>query len=222
MANEAFFSAAGYIATDPILGHTPSGMATLSMRLAWTPRRLNRATGEWVDEPSCFATVKCFRKIAENGSLCLRKGEPVLVTGTLRIREYDAKDGSRRTNVDIVAATIGHDLARGVASFSKSRQSSGLTAAERQAAELAAAEAGDAPERSDAEVAVAVPGSDDAALADAELADAALADAALPPDAVPGDAAPGDAVPGDRGNDEVLEEYEGELQDTMEPAAAPF
>jgi single-strand DNA-binding protein len=200
MANEAFFSAAGYIATDPILGRTPSGMATLSMRLAWTPRRLNRATGEWVDEPSCFATVKCFRKIAENGSLCLRKGEPVVVTGTLRIREYDAKDGSRRTNVDIVAASIGHDLARGVAAFSKSRQSSGLTAAERQEAGLTAAEAGD-PERPDAEEALAGPG---------------------PGDAAPPDGALADAAPGGPGSDEVLEEYDKEMQDTMEPAAAPF
>jgi single-strand DNA-binding protein len=121
MSNEAMFSVAGYIATQPLPGRTRSGVPTLSMRLAWTPRRLDRATGDWADEPSSFASVRCFRKLAENGSACLRKGDPVVVSGTMRIREYDAKDGSKRTNVDVTATSIGHDLSRGVASFNKLR-----------------------------------------------------------------------------------------------------
>lgn len=135
MVNEAQVSVAGYIATEPTFGMTRSGVPTLQMRLAWTPRRLDRATGDWVDEASCFATVKAFRKVAENGAVCLRKGEPVIVTGTLRVREYDGKDGGRRTSIEITANSIGHDLARGVAKFSRLRPPTELTAAERQAAE---------------------------------------------------------------------------------------
>jgi single-strand DNA-binding protein len=203
MANEAYFSAAGYIATDPIFGATPSGVPTLTMRLAWTPRRLDRATGAWVDEPSSFATVKCFRKIAENGRVCLRKGEPVLVTGTMRVREYEAKDGGRRANVDIVAASIGHDLARGVTTFQKVRQSTELTAAERDAAERDAAgravSAADESQGQEGGEAQGQPGGE------AGPDGAALAGS-------------GPAVPG---ADEMAEEF-GELEDAMEPVAAPF
>jgi single-strand DNA-binding protein len=143
MANEAFFSVAGYIATEPLPGVTHSGVPTLSMRLAWTPRRLDKNTGEWADEPSCFATVKCFRKVAENARMSLHKGEPVVVSGTLRIREYDAKEGGRRTTVDVIANSIGHDLTRGVASFSRLRRSVDQSGAEREDAESTPADEAD-------------------------------------------------------------------------------
>jgi single-strand DNA-binding protein len=115
--NESNFCVAGYVATVPAPGTTLSGVPTLQMRVAWTPRKRDRGTGNWADEPASFATVKCYRKLAENALMSIHKGEPVLVTGSLRIREYDAKDGSRRTNVDVLATSIGHDLTRGVASF---------------------------------------------------------------------------------------------------------
>jgi single-strand DNA-binding protein len=117
MVNESNFCVAGYVATVPVPGLTLSGVPTLQMRVAWTPRKRDRGTGNWADEPACFATVKCYRKLAENAFMSVHKGEPVLVTGSLRIRDYDAKDGSRRTSVDVTATSIGHDLSRGVASF---------------------------------------------------------------------------------------------------------
>jgi len=137
MANEALVSVAGYIATEPTFGVTRSGVPTLHMRLAWTPRKLDQDLGTWVDQASSFASVTAFRKIAENGGSSLRKGEPVIVVGTLRVREYDGKDGSRRTSVDITANSIGHDLSRGVATFRKVRPQTEKTAAERQAADMA-------------------------------------------------------------------------------------
>jgi single-strand DNA-binding protein len=119
--NESTFSVTGYVASDPQQGLTRTGVPTMTMRLAWTPRKFDTGTGAWADEPSCFATVKCWRNLAENGVLSLRKGMPVLVSGTLRIRDYVGKDGNRRTAVDILANSIGHDLSRGVASFRKVR-----------------------------------------------------------------------------------------------------
>jgi single-strand DNA-binding protein len=130
MANESNFCVAGYVATVPAPGTTRSGVPTLQMRVAWTPRKREQSTGNWADEPACFATVKCYRKLAENALMSVHKGEPVLVTGYLRIREYDAKDGSRRTNVDVNATSIGHDLTRGVASFRRLPKAAELSAVE--------------------------------------------------------------------------------------------
>jgi single-strand DNA-binding protein len=119
--NESSFSVAGYVASDPQSGLTRTGVPTMTMRLAWTPRKFDPGTRAWGDEPSCFATVKCWRSLAENGVLCLRKGMPVVVSGTLRVRDYVGKDGNRRTAVDILATSIGHDLSRGIATFRKVR-----------------------------------------------------------------------------------------------------
>ena len=146
MVNEAQVSVAGYIATAPTLGMTRSGLPTLQMRLAWTPRRIDRVTGDWVDDASSFATVKAYRRVAENGASCLRKGEPVIVTGTLHVREYEGKEGGRRTSVEIMANSIGYDLARGMARFIKLHPQTEMTAAERQAAEQALAQQGDTHE----------------------------------------------------------------------------
>jgi single-strand DNA-binding protein len=75
-------------------------------------------------------TVLCWRSLADNVAMCLRKGEPVLVRGRLRVREYEGKDGSRGTETEIDASSVGHDLNRGVAHFSRTRRAPGETAAE--------------------------------------------------------------------------------------------
>jgi single-stranded DNA-binding protein len=135
MSNEAYLSVTGYVATTPEPGCTSSGVPTLSMRLGWTPRRLDQGTGEWSDEPTSFVTVKCYRKLADNGQFSLRRGDPVFVRGTLRVREYQAKDGSRGTAVEITATSIGHDLTKGITAFSKHRGSNGQARAEQAAAD---------------------------------------------------------------------------------------
>lgn len=138
MSNEATFSVTGYVATQPSRHRTKAGDYMLSMRIGWTPRLFDRAAGEWKDQPTSFASVICFRKVAENGATCLRRGDPIVVKGTLRIREYEDQSGARRTAVDIIADSIGHDLSRGVSSFTKSRPPSGHTAVEHEEAERAA------------------------------------------------------------------------------------
>ncbi len=185
MSNEASFSVAGYVATQPSYRLTKTGVPTLTMRLAWTPRRYDRANDQWADEPSCFVSVQCYRRVAENARFSLYKGDPVVVSGTLRIRDYDAKDGSRRTNVDITAATIGHDLTRGVTAFRRLRPP-----AERESDQLAGRHAGQAEgDPGDSE-------RDDVDPADLDLADLD-GDFADPGDADPRDADHGDADHGD-------------------------
>jgi single-strand DNA-binding protein len=139
MVNEATFSVSGYVATQPKGGWTRDGTRTVFMRLGWTPRRIDKTTGEWRDQPSSFVSVICYRKVAENAALCLRRGDPVVVKGSLRVREFGDDDGPKRTAVEVIADSIGHDLSRGITIFKKSTEQLEKTAAERELEVAAAA-----------------------------------------------------------------------------------
>jgi single-strand DNA-binding protein len=130
MANDAHFDVTGYVATQPKVGMTRNGVCWVSMRVAWTPRAIDKTTGEWTDQQTSFVSVMCYRKVAENAALCLRTGDPVMLRGTLQVREYDDKAGVRRYSVDVVADSLGHDMSRGLSHYSKSPQRTGQTAQE--------------------------------------------------------------------------------------------
>jgi len=146
MINDANIDLAGFVASEPSFKRLATGTSHAKLRVAYTERRLNRETGEWGDGPTSFVTVLCWRALADNVAMCLRKGEPVLVRGRLRVREYEGKDGSRGTETEIDASSVGHDLSRGVAHFSRTRRAPGETAAE-SAEAPAAAQAQDSEER---------------------------------------------------------------------------
>ena len=138
MTNDANIDLAGFVASEPSFKRLATGTSTAKLRVAYTERRLNRETGEWGDGPTSFVTVLCWRTLADNVAVCLRKGEPVLVRGRLRVREYEGRDGSRGTETEVDASSIGHDLSRGVAHFSRTRRAPGETAAESAEAVAAA------------------------------------------------------------------------------------
>jgi single-strand DNA-binding protein len=138
MINDANIDLAGFVASEPSFKRLATGTSTAKLRVAYTERRLNRETGEWGDGPTSFVTVLCWRTLADNVAMCLRKGEPVLVRGRLRVREYESKDGSRGTETEIDASSIGHDLNRGVAHFSRTRRAPGETVAENAEAQAPA------------------------------------------------------------------------------------
>jgi len=128
--NEAQVSLTGYVATQPVARTVKSGATNLSMRVAWTPRRQDRVTGEWVDGNTSYVTVICWRKLATNAGICVRKGDPVIVKGRLSIRTYEDKQGVQRIAVEVEANSVGHDLSRGVAQFQRVRPQTGLSASE--------------------------------------------------------------------------------------------
>ncbi len=132
--NEAQVSLTGYVATQPHTKTVKSGAINLSMRVAWTPRRQDRVSGEWVDGNTSYVTVICWRKLATNAAICVRKGDPVIVKGRLSIRPYEDKQGAQRIAVEIEASSVGHDLSRGVAQFQRVRPQTGMTASEFAAA----------------------------------------------------------------------------------------
>ena len=121
MINDAQVFLSGYVARDPRFRITASGISNVSLRVAYTPRRVDKETGEWTDGTTSFVSVVCWRTLADNVARCLHKGEPVLVKGRLQVRPYE-KDGVSRLAVEVEATSVGHDLARGVASFQRPRR----------------------------------------------------------------------------------------------------
>jgi single-strand DNA-binding protein len=131
--NDAQITVVGNLTAEPRYLVTNNGTPLLSLRLASTPRRYDRETGMWRDGDTMFMTVTCWRALAANGQESLTKGDPVVVTGRLRLREYE-RDGQRRLSAEIEATTVGHDLSRGVARFDRTRRSSGASAEDRKVA----------------------------------------------------------------------------------------
>jgi len=147
MQNEAQVSLSGYVATQPVTRSVRSGATNVSMRVAWTPRKLDRVTGEWTDGNTSYVTVICWRKLGTNVAVCVRKGDPVVVKGKLSVRTYEDRQGAQRTTVEVDASAVGHDLNRGVASFQRVRPQTGMTASEFAAARETDGQDGGDPER---------------------------------------------------------------------------
>ncbi|MGP4021013.1 single-stranded DNA-binding protein [Saccharopolyspora sp. 5N708] len=102
----------GYVITEPVVRETSGGNRVANFRVAATSRRVDRATGEWVDGDRFYATVNCWKRLAEGVATALGKGDPVVVTGRLRTRDYES-GGQWRTVVELEANAVGLDLARG-------------------------------------------------------------------------------------------------------------
>jgi single-strand DNA-binding protein len=150
MTNDANIDFAGFVVNEPSFTRLASGASKVTLRIAYTERRFNRETGDWGDGPTSFVNVLCWRTLADNVAMCLRKGEPVVVRGRMRIREYEDNEGSPRSITEVEASQVGHDLSRGVAHFSRTRRAAGDTAAESAGALAAeAARDGEEPARGD-------------------------------------------------------------------------
>ncbi len=130
MANDAYFAVAGYVATQPRAGKTKSGVPFLFMRVAWTPRAFNKATGGWTDQQTSFVSVMCYRKVAENAAKCVRRGDAITLRGTVQVRDYVDQAGAKRFSVDVVADSLGHDMSRGISHYRKVTQRAEQTAEE--------------------------------------------------------------------------------------------
>lgn len=106
----------GRVATDPTQGQTGGGVPVTNFRLASTHRRFDAATQEWTDSGTNWFSVAAFRSLGENAKASLRTGDSVIVTGRLKIRNWES-NGKHGTSVDIDADTIGHDLRWGTTAY---------------------------------------------------------------------------------------------------------
>ena len=111
-------SVQGLVATTPRHLITQDGLPITSFRMASTHRRFDRTTKKWVDGETNWYTITAFRQLAINVAGSVSKGERVVVSGALRVRDWD--NGERAgTSVEIEAEAIGHDLNWGTGTFTR-------------------------------------------------------------------------------------------------------
>lgn len=108
----------GLIATTPRHVVTAEGLPITSFRLASSQRRFDKAADKWIDASTNWYTITAFRQLAINTVPSLSKGDRIVVTGRLRVRDWQ-NDDRTGTTVEVEAESIGHDLFWGTASFTR-------------------------------------------------------------------------------------------------------
>lgn len=112
----------GNVATAPRRTVTQNGVSITNFRVASAQRRFDRARGEWTDGQTNWYSISAFRMLADNAHASLSKGDRVVVTGRLRLREWDA-NGQRGMTAEIDADALGADLLWGTTVFTRQTQS---------------------------------------------------------------------------------------------------
>ena len=110
--HEPLITVTGNVAVVPALRELGSGTRVASFRLAHTPRRQDKATGEWSDGTTLWFGVTCWRSLAEHSAQSLKPGDRVVVSGRLSARTWTTTDGEERSGLEIDAASVGFDLTR--------------------------------------------------------------------------------------------------------------
>ena len=109
-AGDTQITIAGNLVDDPELRFTPSGQPVAKFRVASTPRFRDNSTGEWKDGDSLFLTCNVWRQAAENVAESLTRGMRVIVSGRLRQRSYETKEGEKRTVYEVEVDDVGPSL----------------------------------------------------------------------------------------------------------------
>jgi single-strand DNA-binding protein len=109
-AGDTQITIAGNLVDDPELRFTPAGQPVARFRVASTPRFRDNATGEWKDGDSLFLTCNVWRQAAENVAESLQRGMRVIVSGRLRQRSYETKEGEKRTVYEVEVDDVGPSL----------------------------------------------------------------------------------------------------------------
>jgi single-strand DNA-binding protein len=115
----------GNLVNDPELRYTPTGQAVATFRVASTPRFMDRTTNEWKDGESLFLSCNVWRQAAENVAESLQRGMRVIVSGRLKQRSYETREGEKRTVYEIEVDEVGPSLRNASAKVSRSSRSSG-------------------------------------------------------------------------------------------------
>ena len=123
MAGETVITLVGNLVDDPELRFTPSGAAVANFRMASTPRTYDRQSGEWKDGDSLFLTCSVWRQAAENVAESLQKGMRVIVSGRLKQRSYETREGEKRTVFEVDVDEVGPSLRSATAKVAKTQRS---------------------------------------------------------------------------------------------------
>jgi single-strand DNA-binding protein len=117
--NETTLTITGNLVDDPELRFTPSGQPVAKFRIASTPRYFDKATNAWKDGDTLFLTVNVWRQVAENVAESMTRGTRAIVTGRLRQRTWETKEGEKRTSYEIEADEVAVSLRNATAKVSK-------------------------------------------------------------------------------------------------------
>ena len=119
----------GNLVNDPELRFTPSGAAVAKFTVASTPRYLDKATNEWKDGESLFLQCQIWRQAAENVAESLTKGMRVILSGRLKQRSYETKEGEKRTVFEVEVDEVGPSLRNATAKVTRTQRAGGGQAA---------------------------------------------------------------------------------------------
>jgi single-strand DNA-binding protein len=123
MAGETVITVVGNLVDDPELRFTPSGAAVANFRIASTPRTFDRQSNEWKDGDALFLTCSVWRQAAENVAESLQKGMRVVVQGRLKSRQYETREGEKRTVFEIDVDEVGPSLKYATAKVTRTTRS---------------------------------------------------------------------------------------------------
>ncbi len=125
MAGETIITLVGNLTGDPELRFTPSGAAVANFTVASTPRTFDRQTNEWKDGETLFMRCSIWRDAAENVAESLTRGARVVVTGRLKSRSYETKEGEKRTVLEMDVDEVGPSLRYATAKVNKTQRGGG-------------------------------------------------------------------------------------------------
>jgi single-strand DNA-binding protein len=115
---DTFVTLHGWLGSD-VQARAAGDTQVASFRLGCTPRRFQRRTDSWVDGPTQWYSVDAWRALGANCRDSLRRGDPVVVHGRLEVQRWVNSAGVEVTSFVVEATSVGHDLSRGVSSFTK-------------------------------------------------------------------------------------------------------
>jgi single-strand DNA-binding protein len=124
-AGDTQITITGNLVNDPELRFTPSGQPVATFRVASTPRFLDKSTNEWKDGDSLFMTCNVWRQAAENVAESLQRGMRVILSGRLKQRSYETKEGEKRTVYEVEVDDVGPSLRNASAKVAKVARSGG-------------------------------------------------------------------------------------------------
>ena len=124
MSLENSITVIGNLTRDPELRYTTGGTAVASFSVAHTPRRRN-AAGEWEDGDTSFFNCSAWRELGEHVAASLVKGNRVIVVGTMQQRDWEDKEGNKRTSYELQVDAVGPELKWANITYEKASRSGG-------------------------------------------------------------------------------------------------
>ncbi|MET8773868.1 single-stranded DNA-binding protein [Nocardia sp. NPDC050713] len=124
-AGDTVITVIGNLTADPELRFTPAGQAVANFTVASTPRVFDRNTNEWKDGEALFLRCNIWREAAENVAESLTRGARVIVSGRLKQRSYETREGEKRTVVELEVDEVGPSLRYATAKVNKASRGGG-------------------------------------------------------------------------------------------------